>query len=148
MLMMSMTPKIRLRPAAMSAYTPPVSTPSVIAWRSSLSDKRSRLRRSSAPGRRQALPPRRLREDGGLVALRADRERRDEHALLPLERRRLQRRVLALGVELHRALDAVQRDAAVQVGDDLRIVESVRRLHRLGQHLADRVALRDVGVHL
>ena len=56
------------------------------------------------------------------------------------------RAVLTQRVELHRPLHAVERHAAVQVGDDLRVVEAVRRVDRLGHHLADRVGLGDVGV--
>src|SRR5665213_3570025 len=120
MLTMSMTPKMRLRPAAMSAYTPPVSTPSTIAWTRSVSDTRSRPYARASPA--TSLPGG-LRIDRLHVALRPDRDRWDLHAVLPLERRRLQRGVHANRVELHRALHAVERDVAVQVGDDLLVVE-------------------------
>src|SRR6185437_8648644 len=61
--------------------------------------------------------------------------------------------VLAYGVELDRALDAVERHIAVQVGDDLGIhglgiLNAAGGLDRLLHHLADRVGLGHVGVHV
>src|SRR5579875_2363979 len=69
-----------------------------------------------------------------------------EVAPLPLEDEGGGGAVLAQGVEPHRTLDAGQRDAAVQVADDLRVVGAAGGGDRLRHHLADRVGLGYVGV--
>src|SRR5579871_6738857 len=118
MLTMSITPKMSVRPAAINAYTPPVSTPSTTACARSVSDTRSRPYVTPPDGDSRA--PVRLRDDRRLVAGRPDRDRRHQRRVLPLERRRTERGVLAERVELDRSLHAVEGHATVKVGDDLR----------------------------
>src|SRR6201987_4915222 len=92
MLMMSMTPKISVRPAAMSAYTPPVRTPSTIACRSAVDD--------IGP-----LLPGRLGIDGSGGARQPGRDRLHQGAILPLKGQGLLCGVLTERVERDRALD-------------------------------------------
>src|SRR5690242_7453867 len=56
---------------------------------------------------------------------------------LPLEDEGGRVGVLTERVELHRALDGLQRGAAVQVGDDLGVVDGADCLDRLVNDLAD-----------
>src|SRR5215831_14763342 len=142
MLMMSSTPKISVSPIAISAYTPPTSTPSTIA--------RTSWCPISAPCRSvewsawpvglgvedRDRPGRSLREHLGVVAT------------LPLEHEHHRLDVHPQRVELHRALDAAQRHPAVQVLDDLRLVGAAGGLHRLRRDLAHAVAFGHVGVDL
>src|ERR1700684_2037920 len=101
MLMMSITPKIRVRPAAISAYTPPVRMPSITASRKAVPDTR--------------LLPGWLRVGwrGRPGSLRGDYL--IESAVLPLERQRLLSEILTELVEFDGALDAGECDSTLQV---------------------------------
>src|SRR5215471_8582649 len=107
--MIRMTPKISVRPDAISAYMPPVSTPRTAASRTrSISPERS------LPVRLRVLGP-------------GDRDRRrvDGHRLAALPLHQERRAVRLPGpVERHRALDRLVR-ARVQLRDELRVVDAV-----------------------
>src|SRR5579875_929037 len=75
--------------------------------------------RSLAPGRLRVL-------DRGRPG--AGRQDLEEVVLLPLEHERGRGQVLADRVEPDRALDAAQRDPAVQVGDDLGVGQAAGRV--------------------
>src|SRR5258708_1581664 len=116
--MMRMTPKTSVRPEAISAYAPPVRTPSAAASMTSV----------VKAGRRGPSWP------VGLRVLRpghGDRRRVDRHgpAGLPLDEERFTGRA-AGAVEGHRALDGVVR-AVVERVDQLRVVEAVDAPGRL-----------------
>src|ERR1022692_2837374 len=69
-------------------------------------------------------------------------------AALPLEDEHIGGQVLARAVELRGSLHGLQRDAAVQVRDDLRVVQALGGGDRGGRRLADRVRLGHVGVDI
>src|ERR1017187_1295153 len=144
MLMMSSTPKIRVSPTAISAYTPPPRMPVITAWISLIVTISLRCAPVRAPDR--SAGPGWLRVQNLHRTRRADWQDLDELAVLPLEDVRGGGAVAAEAVECNRPLHAAQRGAAVQVGDDLRVVGAASRLDRLESHLPDRVGLGHVRV--
>src|ERR1700753_4523369 len=94
---------------------------------------------SSAVNDTRLLLPGRLRVDRRRRPRRRRRDRLHQGSVLPLEGEGLLGGVLTQWVELHRALDAVEGDAALEVTGDLRLVKALCRLYRLGQDLPDRV---------
>src|ERR1022692_4998139 len=72
-----------------------------------------------------AVLPGGLRVQDGNRTRVTGRQDLDELAVLPLEDEGRRRSVPAERVELHRALHRIQRDRAVQVGDDLGVVEAL-----------------------
>src|SRR5664280_671028 len=135
MLMMFMTPKMSVNPVAISAYTAPVRIPSITAWV------------SAVPFTYSSRPYWLGKENRNGVRL-TGRHDLNEVRTLPLEGERNPQEVLTQVVELHRTLNALHGDPAVEIADDLRVVEAAGRLHRLSHHLADRVGLSHIGIHI
>src|SRR3984885_8315528 len=156
MLMMSSTPKISVRPTAMRAYTPPTRIPTMISYKISCAMplRPGRLKHPGVAGAEEtsaldrAGPGRLDGDDRRLRAWVARRQDLVEHGagLVPLEHEGGRGRVLTERVEQHCALHRLQRDAAVQVGDDRLVVGAAGRVDRLVDDLADRVRLGHVGV--
>src|SRR3954466_5888534 len=146
-LMTFMTPKISDSPDAISAYTPPISSPRMMAWTSSV----TALPRPRWPGDLPAARPRCEHPPSRSRRLLDDRLRRGrglrEHdlrlAVLPLADQELALRRPGL-VPLQRAEDRVDAVRPDPVGELRLVLDAADRLHRGLHHLRRRERVRRV----
>src|SRR5680860_46050 len=147
-LMIFITPKMRVSPETISAYTPPVSNPITATWIITLID--GRFTTSTSPhwgtGTRCRFPsnvsfsylfplPLRLRPDRiSLAAIAGIRD--DEVTTLPLEHHEGALRLAKL-VEAERTHDRLE-GALVELSDQRGVVNRTDVLHCLPEHLTDR----------
>src|SRR5487761_284534 len=137
--MMRMTPKISVRPDAISAYTPPVRTPSTAASRTSVmtaTAQRSRKLRVLLPGVLGVF---------GLSGGHAGRVDEDRVAVLPLFDKDSRATLRpAHRVEAHRALDRLICPSVEGV-DQFLVVDAAGLGRGLLDNLADAITLSRVG---